>query len=481
MKKNDRELSWHRTNLSKLEAKFLNLEHEVKSCRGEEEQDKSLLKKAREDITSMEKKLAREDDIHCQFLRKLHKEIIAVDHNPYVGVFRSNSWTEMSKVVKSSVTKLAKSYKEAREEIKECKLVLKKQQSLLESAADMHEEAVSKLNVEESEKEKQWEQRLTEIKRHYELLLIEKDGGVDRNRLHLLEELQAQVNMQSSELQKLKHIHTQLKEQNHQLENLRGEKNQLEEANSTLNSQLTQLKEIHKTYKNDRACLLSCVCLMVSTLLPSISRVQQLSFQKHILLNLWRKAKEKSTSENNLQLHTNSKVVCVGVKRTMNRRKKCFRIAVIVAIAANRLVKLRSEGLQFLSLNKMYAISLPSASSHKSPRSQPFASTISDQDIALWLRNEQVLYDVRNHMSSLQTTLDLCTKKHLSSSRKYSSSEKESMKSLVIDCHHKFLKRVLTHYNVHHDFSVFDISIQHNSLWYKLGLGLEASLNPMIT
>ena len=71
-----------------------------------------------------------------------------------------------------------------------------------------------------------------------------------------------------------------------------------------------------------------------------------------------------------------------------------------------------------------------------------------NQDIALWLRSEQILLDVRKHMSKLQSILDLYSSEHAEHRMSLSLDTEDSeiidddIKTVVIKCHSNFLKKM---------------------------------------
>ena len=151
---------------------------------------------------------------------------------------------------------------------------------------------------------------MTKVRQSYESLLTEGSGRTNANLQPLLTE----------------HFR--------ELEELRTQKQQLELFNTTLSSQLSQA---HKAYKNDRACLLCCVCLLAGSLFAGQERIQQLCLQKHLLLRTM-----------DPQLHQprcNSKDRGHSLPKCLNSVITHFRIVAIVVMALFRLRKLKSTRL----------------------------------------------------------------------------------------------------------------------------------------
>ena len=86
---------------------------------------------------------------------------------------QSCDWNKLAHTVKCSVQTQLNLLKQAREELDCCKVVIERQNSLLENAAQLHEDALVKQELEERERENIWEQRLTKVRQSYESLLTE--------------------------------------------------------------------------------------------------------------------------------------------------------------------------------------------------------------------------------------------------------------------------------------------------------------------
>ncbi len=365
---NSGELKWYKTQTLNIEKKFLVLEKEINyHCKRNKIEDCDQRKNTKE-LVSTEKRLTLENDSHCMFLQALLEMMTSQAYlvSGLENAPENLKWAKLASLVYSSVQSMKMAFGQAREEIAICKNVMEKQSSLLACATQRHEEMLSQHEVEEEEREKQWENRLAEIKRKYELLLMDRDNGSTA-------------------------IETQVRNCVCELEESKKVRDHLEQSNKNLKLQLTQLSDVQKLHKHDRACLLSCVSLMTGTVLACLHRLQQLHFQKQFLVRL---SKSIQTTETQVRLANH------------------FRSIALVVLAANRLRRLRSESTRLHMQNHSgYSVIIPYIGLKPSRRTSNASSLSlelahSDTDISQWLRSEQVLSDVRQCFSSLQSTLD---------------------------------------------------------------------------
>ena len=466
-----KELAWQRKQLSTLQAKVSDMEKEFTSCVNQEDLAKSQLKKARVELDSLNKRLKSENDVHCQFLLTLQEQLndIIGNSNSCESSVATNkltdySWAKQSTLFKVNVMTF---FKQAREKMMLFKSLMKKQKDLLEYAADMQEETLNELNIGDGEKERQWQQRLVEIKNYYEFLLIENERGITV--------LEAQLNKRICELEELKH---ELEESN---KVLKLQLEEIEESNSVLKLQLVHLKDTHSVYKNDRACLLSCVCLMVGSLFPALSKIKQLTFQKYLLCH------RKNLLVNSLHTFPTCLPSVKMYKGIQVNGILHFRIIVITVLAVNRLIQLKKESTLFLNIPSINGgqYKIPCLSIHlgrKIKNEKYFIHSKRNQDIALWLRSEQILLDVRKHMSKLQSILDLYSSEHAEHRMSLSLDTEDSeiidddIKTVVIKCHSNFLKKMSGNFyfpqleRIDHHSSMAN----NSSLWSNLRQGLRA-------
>ena len=426
------ELVWYRRQASSIEDKYLVLEREISHHCIANEEDSSQHKKMKDELSALRMRLVSERSVCCNFLTSLVDMLTSRDdYDSQATPFDSDGemcWSELSVAVESLVRTLMNSLREAQEEIKCCKIVMERQNLLLESAADMHEKSVGKLMLEEREKEKQWEKRLEEIKKSYESMLMKSrsNGSVD---------LQSQHKDSEFEFEELKRLNCQL-----------------ERLNTRLRLQLSRNKDSHRLYKSDRACLLACVCLLAGSLFRSQCQTQHLRLQKKLVLQL----------SNSGNLQPLSQVHCASEQGNTSRgNRHCkFRTVVIAVLAVHRLKKWKMSYWlllsNFIECNAYLGVTsvLPCISGQAS------MGVASVGDIARWLRSERVLLDARRCFSGLQTSLDKHTlqertehvrtrlKRHLNStSSKLACEEldKEFM-THVLTCHHNFLEKMRNHF-----------------------------------
>lgn len=422
MEEGAKDLAWYQTQASSIEKNYLVLEREISYHCNRDKKESSRQKQSTGKLVAKNKKLAVENDVHCRYLAELLHLI-----NPNSLSSKSSGWVELSAAVKTSIQTELNSLKQAREEIDCCKLVMERQNSLLESAAQLHEDALVKQEHEEREREKQWEKRLAEIKRSYESLLL---AGGD-------------VNFQSH-----------LTELFHELEELRRHKYHLEQSNATLNSQLSHAKIAHSVYKNDRACLLSCVCLVAGSLFACQEQIQQLHLQKRLFL----RAKNPQLFDYQTKYSQARKQ---SLPRHLNRGIVYFRIVAILVLAVCRFKKMKSRSLRLSSswTNFSACCNYPGVFPYigLKPNRSKSEGMVSDRVLARWLRSEQVLIDVRESFSGLQSSLDVHSHqehKHMKSSSSTSmqsrnmqgSQKEEDLKTLVMKCHHDFLNKASVHF-----------------------------------
>ena len=392
----------------KIEKKYLVLEKEINYHCTRNKIESCDQRNATDELVSAEKRLTLENSCHYNFLQVLLQMLTSqTDSQAFLSDLESSpqnlKWDKLSALVKALVQSMKMALKEARDEVVVCKRVMEEQSSLLESAAQKHEELLHQEEIAEAEREKQWENRLAEIRRKYEVLLTSQD---DRNTA---------------------------------AENEMGEsRNHLEESNKHLKLQLAQLHDIHKLYKNDRACLLSCVCLLTGSIQACLHQIHQLCFQKQFLVRLSRPV-----------IHQEETFSKAGLKY--------FRTIVIVVLAANRLRRYGNSSTRlWVQDYSSSSIVVPYIGLKPSRHAASSSSTLSDKDISRWLRSEQVLLNARQCFSSLQGTLDLNTlRQHrmqgttqINPDRPEScSKDSTDLKIDVLRCHSNFINKMLAHFN----------------------------------
>lgn len=437
------ELDWYRTQATSIENKYIVLEKEISQhCRANEK-DSSHHKKTEDELSVLRMMLASERSICCTFLTSLLDMLTSYssqDDDSQTSLFdgdraREMSWSELAVAVETSIRTLMNSLREAREEIKCCKIVMERQNSLLESAAVMHEDSVAKLALEEGEKEKQWEQRLVEIKKSYESMLMKSRG------------INGSIDFQS-----------QRKDCEFELGELKRLNHRLERSSMRLRSQLSRIKDAHRLYGSDRACLLACVCLLAGSLFASQCQTRHLRLQKQLLLRL-------SSSGNVLPFCQVHHAAEQG-KTLQGSGHSKFRTVVIVVLAVHRLRKWSRVSYWLLferdvCLGPGATSVLPPCISHHGSRQALVGvasmGVASVADVARWLRSEQVLLDARRCFSGLQTSLDEHTlqertehvqKRHVDPSKWGRQELDREFMTRVLTCHHNFLEKMRNHFAI---------------------------------
>lgn len=229
---------------------------------------------------------------------------------------------------------------------------------------------------------------------------------------------------------------------------LRRLKLQHELSNASLTSQLAHARSVQKVYKNDRACLLSCVCLVAGSLFASQQKIQQLRLQKQLLLRLKNqqlcsiRAQDHSSRDGSSQGHCTRGILY-------------FRILAIVVLAVCRLRRLKSRSLRLSCHQGDHGV--PPYIGLKANRcksvTSPSEGVVSNRDIARWLRSESVLLDVRECFSGLQSSLDMHSLyQHSKLKLQRSTSSHDTLdggfETLVSRCLLNFLNKINCHFPI---------------------------------
>ena len=321
-------------------------------------------------------------------------------------------WASLSNAVSTTALALLETLKRSKKEARSLKLTVSNLKSTLESTRAMHKETTCKLTLNHEEQESQLNQKNEQMKANFETLLVEAENKALNLQQRLDDALQDVV--------------------------------QLSESKQQLETRLTQLQETHRVYKNDRACLLSCTCLLAGSLFPALLRLQQLQLQKAVLLKQLLEAQKlrRSVIEvvTSIQDHIGVHVVAstehsrsdriADNERTQPPAVSSllkFRKAVIVVLAVRRLQVMHSQnhivfkanyprnvgqfqipvhlGLrEKKSPNKSTGTSPPPSCTHLYRTLKP-----SSKELAGWLRSEKALVEVRESFTHLQSLLDSCT------------------------------------------------------------------------
>ena len=419
------------------------LKKELEALQQNYQQGKINLQTAQENLDSLRTSHKNDVDEQCRFLSLLLEQVRLTIYSVSpsessdselessqscpststpIGQAVPADWPNLSKAVDSAVLGLCDALKRSRKEAKSLKSTAIKLKSALESTRAVHKETTCKLTLNHEEQETQWNQRNEQMKAHFEALLVEAENKA----------LNFQQRLDGA-LQDVAHL-TQSKQQ--------------------LESQLKQLRETHRVYKNDRACLLSCTCLLAGSLFPALTRLQQLSIQKAVLLKQLLESEKLHDSAvevvNSIQDHIgvhmgvtqNEQAGHSSVKVPDNDRNQPqapqpllkFRKAVIVILATNRFRMMRFERNVLFQANFPRSACLfripvhlglrdkgtpnnsPKTTKSTSP-SRDFTSSNPSQvhsrtEVATWMRSEKALVMVRESFTQLQSTLDSCTAQH---------------------------------------------------------------------
>ena len=549
---NSQKISRLNSELTQSQVAVLSLQNELDTLAQRAEKSQTMYRESAEELSALKKKYTMERDIHCNYLHSLldrlspsksknsqgsSSENNATSDLPHWGTTSSRphlQWDNLSAAVNTTTVALSEALKQTKRELKQVKSTNNSLNSMLESVDALHKESTQKLTVNIEEQERQWTQRTCELKNHYDAKLVEAEQRCLEFEGHVSELKREVANisaekdhcetMLSHSEQQIQELNQTVKERadkvsslNHQIEEYTNREKVVSQLNQQLESQLSQLQEVHRGYKNDRACLLACTCLLVGSLFPALRRVQDLTVQQTNLLK-----QLSACNKFHAQVCELVTSIQTDVCEPQNQNESSqlsgsssashpllrFRKVVIVVLAANRLLKFRKRSKFLFSLDLPswnYSLSacqhhlsvhighryLKSSKQKQSPEALPSHQRPLTNDIASWLRSEKVLSDVRDSFSDLQATLDSCTshqsKQSTSHSRSFSrsthktSSRKKLEQDLVLvnptrDCFGRLLQKMSLRFEENSSLSHAPVSLSVDYLCCRLGRGLECIL-----
>lgn len=541
------------SELTRSQTTITSLKNELDTLTQRGIETQSKYRESAQELSALKKKYATEHDNHCRYLCSLLDHLSPSKSKNSQGSSSENNstsdlprwgttssrphiqWDNLSAAVNTATVALSEALKRTKRELKQIKSTNSSLSSMLESVDALHKESTQKLTLNIEEQERQWTQRTDELKNHYDAKLVETEQRCVEFERHA-SELKREVDNMSAEKehcetmlshseQRIQELNQTVKERadkvsslNHEIEECTNREKVVSQLNQQLDGQISQLQEVHRGYKNDRACLLACTCLLAGSLFPALHRVQDLTVQRINLL--------KQLSACN-KLHTqvcelvNSIQTDIGEPQNQNESSQFslslgssfalhpllrFRKAVIVVLAANRLSKFRKRSKFIFSLNlpsRNHSLSacqhplsvhighryLKSSKQKQSPEVLPsHQRLLSTNDLASWLRSEKVLSDVRDSFSDLQATLDSCTSHQSKQSPSQShsptqktSSRKKLEQDLVLvnptrDCFERLLQKMSPRFEESSSLSHAPVSLSVDSLSCKLRTGLECAL-----
>lgn len=431
------EISKLSKELALCKAKASSLKKELETCQRNHEQERSSHQTTLEKLDILKQTHRNDSEEHCRFLSLLHEQL-RMTVNSSIPSASSDSelesnhswpststplkhpipadWASLSNAVSTAALALSEALKQSKKEAKSLKLTVSNLQSTLESTRAMQKETTCKLMLNHEEQESQLNQRNEQMKANFEALLVEAENKA--------------LSLQQ------------------RLDDALRDVAQLSESKQRLETQLKQIQEAHRVYKNDRACLLSCTCLLAGSLFPALLRLQQLQLQKAVLLKQLLEAQKlhKSVIEvvTSIQDHIGVHIVAStehsrsdrvsDSERTQPRAISSllkFRKAVIVVLAVKRL-----QASSHSQNSILFRVSYPrnigqfqipvylglrekKSSNKSSPTtgSSPLPSYTqsyrtlkpSSKELASWMRSEKALVEVRESFTHLQSLLDSCT------------------------------------------------------------------------
>lgn len=425
-----------------------------------------------------------------------------------------NKWERLAGSVTTAIVALADALKRTKKEAKHLQATNTSLVATLQSTDDMYKESMGKMTSNMESQERHWAERTNELKILYDTKLIESKERCLETEQQIVG-LKQEIETSSSERNHYKTMLDQAKQRIEEINNLLQEKTlrlstlnqKLEEClnkekefslkNQQLEEQLSQVQEVHRGYKNDRACLLACNCLLAGSLFPTLARVQELTKQKKVLLRqlalceklqqqvigIVRSIQSDIGEPQSQSVLENSQCSIIGNSKSPTTPLLRFRKVSIVILAVNRLKKMDKQTACLFSINLSsicnhhITVQLGQRlSKHSHPPQQHQAT-----DIASWLRSERVLSDVRDCFSDLQSTLDSITSKQSSSynqspiRQRPSSNQKLECQRVIINptknCFVQILEKMSCRF--HSDCG----SLTSDSLCYRLGRGLERALH----
>ena len=482
-----------KSELSSCKTKASSLENKLNTLREREEIERTELSELKVELHSLQRKCSNDNEIHCRFLQLLNDQLSIkrtstpdfqrpLTHLDGGGDPNESSWKNLSSSLQTSLLAHIEAFRRTKKELKQHKSTIAKLKSTLQTSDAMHKESVDKLTLCSEEQERQWTQRNEELKSHFERLLVEGE-----NRNQDLERRLSQAAKRGDEVSCLK---------------------------KSVEDELCQLKEVHRGYKNDRACLLACTCLLAGSLYPTVLKMEQLSQQKSTLLRCLTQYQKLKKQVNNvvnsvLALHSNSEsstsILSEDTPSSLSSLHPLlrFRRAVIVILAVNRLHHLHANS------SLLFKAALPLSSNthlealpvhlgmltkgdvkrHKHVISKTTKTVtrlvFSNKDVAGWLRSEKVLSQVRESFTHLQPLLDAIvpqqssrdSKRNTKTLRKFDSEDHKHKSTVILptsECFSEVLEKMSSHFSAQ-SRSVF-VSQLKGSLCVRLGEGLEAVL-----
>lgn len=430
------EISRLSKELALCKAKASSLKKELETSQQNHKQERSGHQTTLEKLDTLKQTHRNDSEEHCRFLSLLHEQL-RMTVNSSIPSASSDSelesnhswpststplkhpipadWASLSDAVSTAALALSEALKRSKKEAKSLKLTVSNLQSTLESTRAMQKETTCKLMLNHEEQESQLNQRNEQMKANFEALLVEAEN-------------------KGLSLQQ-------------RLDDALQDVTQLSESKQQLETQFKQIQETHRVYKNDRACLLSCTCLLAGSLFPALLRLQQLQLQKAVLLKQLLEAQKlhKSVIEvvTSIQDHIGVHIVASTEHSRSDRVSDSertqplamssllrFRKAVIVVLAVKRLQATHSQNSILFRVSYPRNVgqfqipvylgvrekrspnkSSPMTGSSPPPSYSQSYRTLkpSSKELASWMRSEKALVEVRESFTHLQSLLDSCT------------------------------------------------------------------------
>ena len=275
-------------------------------------------------------------------------------------------------VVKHRVKYTVKELEDCRVELKAAGNTIDRQRTALEVVGKLHEDAAAKLG-------KLCTEKTTESRRHQEENFKMKYDKLLTEQEKLLGLLQNEAKSCTEKVETL------------QLAN-----KELETSKKKLEDQLELLRNSNTDYREDRACLLSCVSLLLGSVFPIHDQVQQLRFQKHYLTYCLSKIGPSSSSS------------VSGPEERLMVHQSHLKVVGLAIVAIHRLKRqARNSSRLFKHHDRLTTNNLPERDDFPIFLGMWQHECFSHgQGLAHWLRSESVVNEARTCMSDAQIMLD---------------------------------------------------------------------------
>jgi len=281
-------------------------------------------------------------------------------------------------VIQHRVKCTVKELEDCRVELEEAANTIDRQKTVLEVVSKLHEDTAAKLG-------KLCAEKRTDSSRSQEVNFKLKYNELLTEQEKLLCILQNEAKSCTEEMEML------------QLANRK-----LETSKKKLEGQLEHLRHSNTNYKKDRACLLSCVCLLLGSVFSKQDQLQQLRFQKHYLTYCLSKINTRPST---------SPSACGSeeILDMLQSYQSHFKVVGLAIVAIHRLQRQARNSSRLFKYHDRLEVR------NKLPERDDFPiflgmwqheSFSRDQRLCIWLKSESIVELARTCMSDSQVMLD---------------------------------------------------------------------------